>query len=44
MSDKKPRRDPYRNFNFRVAIVGALVALAGWAIAKKASGKADREG
>ncbi len=37
MADKTPRRDPYRNFNFRVLIGGALVVLAGVVIAKIAS-------
>jgi hypothetical protein len=36
MSTNKPRRDPYRNFNFRVAIGAALVGVAVLVVARKA--------
>jgi hypothetical protein len=36
MASNKPRRDPYKNFNFRVAIGAALVGVAALVIARKA--------
>lgn len=37
MASNDRRRDPYKNFNFRVAIGAALVGLAAVVIAKKVS-------
>lgn len=37
MSSNDNRRDPYKNFNFRVAIGAALAGLAAFVITKKVS-------
>lgn len=37
MASNHSRRDPYKNFNFRVAFGAALVGLAAFVIAKKVS-------
>ena len=45
MADNKKRRDPYTNFNFRVAISAAAAGLAAFVVTKKASSvRPDREG
>jgi hypothetical protein len=37
MVNNDRRRDPYKNFNFRVALGAALAGLAAFVIAKKVS-------
>ena len=44
MPSKNPRRDPYKNFNFRAVIVAALVGEAALVIARTAKrGRRDPE-